>query len=148
MRQVNNIVFHCTATPQKTTIKSIQRYWKENLKWKNPGYHIVIKPCGWYVRLAPDGTICNGVSGHNHDSIHISYIGGIDEQGKAVDNRTTSQKKTMITLAKTFRSRYPNARILGHRDFSKDKNNNGIIDPWERIKECPCFDAKIEYEGI
>ncbi|MBP9617825.1 MAG: N-acetylmuramoyl-L-alanine amidase, partial [Bacteroides sp.] len=23
-------------------------------------------------------------------------------------------------------------------------NYNGIVDPWERIKECPCFEVKAE----
>ena len=27
-------------------------------------------------------------------------------------------------------------------------NHNGRIDTWERIKECPCFDAIDEYSGV
>jgi N-acetylmuramoyl-L-alanine amidase len=27
-------------------------------------------------------------------------------------------------------------------------NHNGVVDPWERIKECPCFDAMTEYMDI
>ena len=27
----------------------------------------------------------------------------------------------------------------------KDLNNNGIIEPSEYMKECPCFDVKTEY---
>ena len=36
--------------------------------------------------------------------------------------------------------------ILGHRDFSNDKDGSGVIESWERIKECPCFDAIPEYQ--
>jgi N-acetylmuramoyl-L-alanine amidase len=34
--------------------------------------------------------------------------------------------------------------VVGHRDLSPDKNYNGIVDPWERTKECPCFEVKAE----
>lgn len=35
-----------------------------------------------------------------------------------------------------------NAVVLGHRDFSRDQNGNGIIDRWEWIKSCPSFDVR------
>ena len=38
--------------------------------------------------------------------------------------------------------------IKGHRDVSPDKNKNGIIESWERIKECPSFDAIPEYKNL
>ena len=28
------------------------------------------------------------------------------------------------------------------------QNHNGRVDSWERIKECPCFDAIEEYQDI
>ena len=90
----------------------------------------------------------NGVQGYNSTSINVAYIGGIDSKGKAVDNRTDAQKASLIKLLKELRDRYPKAQILGHRDISPDTNHNGKIDSWERIKECPCFDAMIEYKGI
>lgn len=70
------------------------------------------------------------------------------KKGKAVDNRTEEQKKSLITLLTQLNKKYPDAEILGHRDISPDKNHNGVVDPWERIKECPCFDAKVEYKEI
>lgn len=135
MRKINNIVVHCTATPRTTTVESIQNYWKNVLKWKSPGYHIIIKPDGSYVRLATDEQICNGVAKHNANSIHISYIGGVNGK-KAIDNRTPAQKKTLLSLLRTMRSRYPDAIIQGHRDFPRV------------AKECPSFNAKKEYENI
>ena len=38
MRQIKYLVVHCTATPQTTTVGSIQRYWQDKLKWKANGY--------------------------------------------------------------------------------------------------------------
>jgi N-acetylmuramoyl-L-alanine amidase len=130
MRQISNIVIHCTATPQTTTVASIQSHWRNVLKWKNPGYHLIILPDGSFKRLAPDEAICNGVAGHNSNSIHISYIGGVDAKNNPIDNRTEAQKKTMLTLIRTMQSRYPNARVLGHRDFPNVR------------KACPSFDVR------
>ena len=130
MRQIKHIVIHCTATPQSTTVESIKRYWSHVLRWRNPGYHIIIKPDGTMERLADDSQITNGVKGYNANSIHISYIGGVDSNGKPVDNRTCSQEATMLTLIKIYKERYPDAEVLGHRDFPKVS------------KACPSFDVK------
>lgn len=130
MRQVNHIVLHCTATPQNTTIESIQNYWRTVLGWKNPGYHYIIKADGEAVNLLPIDKVSNGVAGHNHDSIHISYIGGVTDKNKAIDNRTPEQITTQIRLIKTFKKLYPKADILGHRDFLGVK------------KSCPSFNVK------
>lgn len=136
MRKIEFIVIHCTATPQSASVESIQRYWRQNLGWKNPGYHLIVKPDGSYVRLAPDATICNGVKNYNSVSIHISYIGGVDSKMKAKDTRTEAQKKTLLTLVRTMKSRYPNAKVQGHRDFPRV------------AKDCPSFNAKKEYENV
>lgn len=136
MRAIRNIVVHCTATRQETTVKSILNYWRTGLKWRNPGYHLIVKPNGEYERLASDETVCNGVKGHNYNSLHISYIGGIDKNGKALDNRTDAQKQRLLELICELKSKYPEARILGHRDFPNV------------AKDCPSFDAINEYKHL
>lgn len=136
MRDIKYIVIHCTAGSQTQTTDSIKNYWKNVLKWKNVGYHFLINADGSYERLASDETVTNGVGGYNSNSIHISYKGGVDAKGKSVDNRTEAQKKTLLTLIRTMKSRYPNAIVQGHRDFPKV------------AKDCPCFDAKKEYSNI
>lgn len=140
MREILDIVVHCTATPQSTTIDSIRNHWKRVLGWKNPGYHIIVKANGDKERLALDETICNGVSGYNKHAIHVSYIGGIDDKGKALDNRTDEQKKTLLETLCGLKAMYPKARIRGHRDFLQ-KGKIG----W---KECPSFDAINEYSHL
>jgi N-acetylmuramoyl-L-alanine amidase len=148
MRKITHIVIHCTATPQNTTVESIQRFWKEKLKWKSPGYHYIIDAKGNSIQLLEDKFVSNGVAGHNAKLINIAWIGGIDDNGKPIDNRSLMQKAALIGMIKTLRHKYPHAQVLGHRDFSPDQNGNGIIDPWERIKECPCFDAATEYANL
>lgn len=129
MRAIKYIVLHCTATPQKTTIKSIQRYWSNFLGWKNPGYHFIIKPNGEAVELHPIEKVANGVRGYNYNSIHISYLGGVDRYKNPLDNRTFAQKNTQVALLKKLKEKFPNAVIKGHRDFP---NVN---------KACPSFEV-------
>lgn len=148
MRQIKYLVVHCTASSQTTIVKDILHYWKVALGWKSPGYHVIVEPDGTAHELLPIEQPSNGVKGFNSVSIHISYIGGVDLIGKPVDNRTQSQKETILRYLKKWKKQFPNAKIQGHRDFSPDKNGNGRIDPWERIKECPCFDAIPEYKDI
>lgn len=129
MRVIKYIVLHCTATPQNTTIQSILNYWKNELKWKNPGYHFIIKATGEIVNLLPIEQVSNGVAGFNSNSIHISYVGGVDAKGRALDTRTQAQIDAQIKLIRHFKSLFPDAVIKGHRDFPNVK------------KECPSFDV-------
>ncbi|NSW46210.1 MAG: N-acetylmuramoyl-L-alanine amidase [Bacteroidales bacterium] len=136
MRNINYIVVHCTATPQNTTIESIQKYWREVLKWHAPGYHYIIKSSGELVQLLPIEQVSNGVAGYNSQCINIAYIGGVDNNGKPIDNRTPAQKDMLLKLLKQLKQQFPKAIIQGHRDFPGVK------------KACPSFDAKDEYKNI
>ncbi len=130
MREIKYIVVHCTATPPETSIESIKSYWRNNLGWKNPGYHYIIKRNGELVRLNHDEAISNGVKNYNHFSIHIAYIGGVDEKGMPVDNRSDAQKHALFNKLVSLAEKYPHAIILGHRDFPRV------------IKACPSFDVR------
>ena len=127
---------HCTATSQKTSISAIQSYWKNNLGWKMPGYHFIIKPDGEAVPVLPIEQVSNGVAGFNSVTINISYIGGVDANNKPVDNRTPAQKVTILKLLSDLKKKFPTAIIQGHRDFPNVK------------KACPSFDAKKEYKNV
>jgi N-acetylmuramoyl-L-alanine amidase len=135
MRNITHIVVHCTATPQTTTVASIQRYWRDNLKWKSPGYHFLIEANGTVNNLQPINLPSNGVAGHNANSIHVSYIGGVNGQ-RAVDNRTEAQKTALLRILTDLKKQFPNAIIQGHRDFPRV------------AKACPSFDAKKEYATL
>jgi len=139
MRQIKYLVVHCTATPQTTTVGSIQRYWQDKLKWKANGYHKIIEADGDIITLSPDDAICNGVAGYNTNCLHVSYVGGVDRNGRAIDNRTQYQKHALMQVLQAWRAKYPDAKIQGHRDFLKRGVN------W---KDCPSFDAKAEYSHI
>lgn len=135
-REVKYIVIHCTATQPEATIESIQRYWREVKRWGNtPGYHYLIKPDGEIVKLLDESKNSYGVYAHNNECISISYIGGIDRKGKPFDTRTRKQERAMFDKVIELTERYPNAEVLGHRDFQGVK------------KACPSFDVRTWFEN-
>ncbi len=73
---------------------------------------------------------------YNQHSIGVCYEGGLTPEGCDADTRTREQKAALHALLKSLKVDYPNAVILGHRDL-----------PGVR-KECPCFDAKTEYQDL
>ena len=98
-------------------------------------------PDGRVVTLLTEDKVSNGVQGYNSTAINVAYVGGIDSRGKAVDNRTEEQKRSLRELLQGLKRRYPNAHIMGHRDiWGKDPSK------WK--KQCPCFDAEKEYASI
>ena len=127
-RNIKYLVCHCTATPVNTKVESIKRYWKNQLKWKSVGYHKIIEANGNIVTLANDDAITNGVKGYNAESLHCSYVGG-----QFNDNRTIEQRQAIAGVLLHWLKLYPNAKIIGHRDFPNV------------AKSCPQFDAEKEY---
>lgn len=98
-------------------------------------------PNGKIEQLLDEDKVSNGVQGYNSTAINISYIGGIDDRGRATDNRTEAQKQSLIQLLERLKKKYPNAHIMGHRDiWGKNPKN------WK--KQCPCFYAEEEYKDI
>lgn len=149
MRNTTCIVIHCTAG--HGDLASIQRFWKSK-GWKAPGYHYWVDYDGTVVQLATLAETTNGVLGHNAGTVHISYRGGVERGNvnKAQDTRTPEQKEAIKCTIRQIRAelKKPDLPVKGHRDFSPDKNGNGVIESWERIKECPSFDAIPEYKNF
>lgn len=142
MRQVNNIMVHCTGTLANASISSICDYWRR-IGWKRPGYHFIIDANGFVSSLLHVEFVANGAYGWNGDTVHVAYVGGlvIDDEMKYEDTRTDAQKKALIGLLTLLRKQYPKARILGHRDIWG-------YNPADWQKVCPCFDASLEYAMI
>ena len=147
MRKIKRIFIHCTASSQKWGVNNLIQEFK-NKGWRYPGYHIVVTADGKEHSLLSLDKVSNGVKGYNSTAINVAYVGGIDAKGNGVDNRTEAQKETLRAIVTRLKKQFPNAVVLGHRDISPDLNKNGIVDPWERIKECPCFNAMDEYKII
>jgi N-acetylmuramoyl-L-alanine amidase len=156
-KKIKYIVIHCQAGTG--TLEAMQQFWKNSLKWKSPGYHRWINFDGSVHQLQNFNLPTNGVAGFNENSIHISYRGGIENLGtpqkpiwKGKDTRTQAQKdailKQILLVLQWLQDNgndLQDVMIIGHYHFSTDKNKNGAIESWERIKECPCYDAYAEY---
>lgn len=148
-RTITHLFVHCTASEQNTTPEQLMHYFIYTKKWSRPGYHYVVSADGTVTQMWTESKYSNGVKGMNMNSINIAWIGGVNKKHPdGFDNRTTAQKLALRAVLKELRRKYPKAKIMGHRDTSPDLNHNGIVDPWERIKWCPCFDAMVEYKDI
>lgn len=147
MRKINLIVIHCTATKpdHNVTVESIRRYHK-SLGWSDIGYHYLVYPDGSIHDGRPEEKAGAHAAGYNAHSIGIAYVGGLNKFGKAEDTRTYAQKIALKQLVAELLLVYPGSRVCGHRDLSPDKNGDGMIEPWEYIKMCPCFNATEEYK--
>lgn len=150
-RKVDLIVIHCSAT-KETVNYTFEQCIKDH---KARGFNT----CGYHRYIRKDGTIHEGrpfqnqgahVANFNRHSIGICYEGGLDANGKAKDTRTPEQKEALIKCINEALE-WANGtvtRITGHRDLSPDKNGNGIVEPNEWVKMCPCFNAEPEYSHL
>lgn len=137
-RTITDIIIHCSATPEGKdyTVQDIRR-WHKQQGWSDIGYHYVIYRNG-HVEPGRDVDIAGAhCEGHNTHSIGVCYIGGVSKDGKQPkDTRTLAQKAALLSLLTDLKAMYPNARIVGHRDYDT------------KGKACPSFDAKSEYKKI
>lgn len=150
MARLKYLVIHCTATPEGREVTSGEiRRWHtspapEGRGWKQVGYTDMFHLDGSRERLVANNEdmnvdpweVTNGASGHNSVSRHIVYVGGCDKNMKPRDTRTDAQKKAMADYVKDFHSRFPEVRIVGHRDLP-DVN-----------KACPSFDVSSWLDSI
>ncbi len=130
MRQINEIIIHCTATPagRPVTVADITRWHKEK-GWKTIGYHYVIYLDGSIHegrKVSQVGAHCEG---HNATSIGVVYVGGLTADGKhAADTRTPQQKSAMERLVSQLKQTYKIENVHGHNEYAN--------------KSCPSFDVR------
>lgn len=137
------LVVHCSATrgTMDIGVREITQ-WHIQRGFDTIGYHYVIRRNGELETGRQESAIGAHVRGHNANSIGICLVGGVDASNKPQDNFTPAQLTTLKRLLGELQARYPDARILGHRDLSPDKNGDGKITPNEFTKACPSFDVR------
>ena len=94
MRKINEIIVHCSATPEGKDFHAsdIDR-WHKAQGWKCIGYNYVIDLDGTVEPGRPLNEIGAHTVGHNSNSIGICYIGGCAKDGRTPkDTRTPEQK--------------------------------------------------------
>lgn len=135
MRDIKEIIVHCSATPEgrNYTVEEID-HWHKNRGWSGIGYHYVIYLDGSIHKGRDIEKVGAHCTNHNKNSIGVCYIGGCDKDMNPKDTRTQEQKDALIEILTRLKKRYPDAKIYGHRDFAN--------------KACPSFDATTEYAEI
>lgn len=152
-KSTTGIGIHCTATREGQDINAlVVDGWHEAKKWAGIGYHYLIQLDGTIEAGRPEAAVGSHIQGHNSHLIGIVYVGGLDKAGKPKDTRTQAQKDSMKLLVRSLKAKYKltNAKIGGHRDFSPDKDGDGIVEKHEWLKDCPCFDVAswLKSEGL
>ncbi len=135
MRKIDEIIVHCTATPEGKDFKAKDiDAWHKQRGWKEIGYHYVVDLDGTIEKGRNDAKVGAHCSGRNAHSIGVVYVGGLDKNGNPKDTRTEAQKEALWQLLIQLIINYPDATIHGHNEFSS--------------KACPCFDVQKEYVNI
>lgn len=158
MRKINLIVIHCSATrvTQNYTFDQLTKDHKKR-KFRKAGYHFYIRKDGsrFIGRELDEIGAHIGDVGKNADSLGICYEGGYSKDFKPADTRTEEQKAEILATILEVLSKLKAAgqdvagiRIVGHRDLSPDRDGDGVVEPHEWVKYCPCFDAIPEYKNV
>lgn len=133
MRPIEHIVIHCSATPDgdgRFGIEQLDQMHRDR-GWQRVGYHYVIEVDGSLRAGRPVEQIGAHVAGSNAKSIGICMIG--------TSRFTEAQWTALRDLVNDLQKRFPSSSVWGHRDFSPDKNGDGVIEEFEWFKLCPGF---------
>ena len=136
LKVVKYLVVHCVACRcnRPFSVESLINCGKQ--KYGQVSYHYYVRYDGSVIPLLPESVQGIHVKGYNWCSLGIVYEGGLDEHGHPADTRTEAQKHALYELLKALTADYPDARILGHREFPRVH------------KDCPCFQASTEYASL
>ena len=146
MRTIDHIIIHCSATREGSSL-SVEELEKMHRRrgFRGIGYHYYIRRDGTVTNTCPLEVIGAHCKGNNAHSVGICYEGGLDARGNPKDTRTPEQRSAMHLLVAQLLKRFKNnVCICGHRDLSPDLNGDGVIEPEEWVKECPCFEVRKE----
>lgn len=145
MRKIDLIVIHCTATREDKSLSpaELDRMHRQR-GFNGCGYHYYVRRDGEICSMRPVGQVGAHAKGHNASSIGIAYEGGLDAGGNPADTRTEEQKRSIRVLVRVLCEDYRIRKVVGHRDLSPDRDGDGVVEPEEWIKLCPCYDVESD----
>lgn len=128
MRQIDEIIIHCTATHSdwwegKTTAKKVaevKRWHVEGNKWSDLGYHYLIDRDGTVAEGRPVEKAGAHCKGHNSTTIGVSLFGGhgSSETDTFKDHFTDEQDTALRELLSKLSDQYGIKKISGHNRYS------------------------------
>lgn len=136
-RKINEIIIHCTATPDGREVSLEELYnWHKARNFIDIGYHFVVHIDGTIESARPLHIMGAHCEGHNAHSIGISYVGGTrsDDPQKPKDTRTEAQRTQIWNLVYYLLRYFPSASVHGHNEYA--------------AKACPCFNVKQEWNDL
>lgn len=148
MREINEIIIHCTATrPDWNSTQSAHekvqevRNWHLSRSWSDVGYHYLIDRDGTVVEGRPVEKTGAHVKGHNTGTIGVALFGG---HGSAAtdqfsDHYTQEQAGALNHLLVELQQRFPSInKVSGHNDYTNAKACPGFkVKPWMQNKPAP-----------
>jgi hypothetical protein len=142
MRQIRQIIVHCTATrpdwwDKKTIneqVKEVEKWHVVDRGWKAIGYHYLIGRNGEVVQGRPIEMIGSHARGHNKDSIGIALFGGFgsDADDLATDHFTPLQLAAAYELIRKLQGQYniKSERVIGHNRISSKACPGFRVQKW------------------
>lgn len=122
-KDIKYLIVHCSDTPDKENIGASEIHQMHlDFGWNGIGYHKIIKRDGSIENGRPEYWIGAHTFEKNSQSLGVCLIG-----------KDSFSKKQFLSLEKVllqWKSKYKNAKILGHRDAIKTD------------KTCPNFNVE------
>tara|TARA_Y100000022_G_C13245043_1_gene374335 strand:- start:213 stop:638 length:426 start_codon:yes stop_codon:yes gene_type:complete len=120
-QNIKFIVVHCSDTDKNYKTEDIHKLHLD-FGWDGIGYHKIIEHSGHIENGRPEFWKGAHVYGFNDKSLGVCLIGK--------NNFNKKQLSSLKKILLLWKKKYPNAKILGHKDFETTK------------KTCPNFDVK------
>lgn len=143
MRQIGEIIVHCTATrpdwmaarPISEKVAEIRRWHVDGNGWRDIGYHYIIDRNGNVAKGRADSAMGAHTKGRNAQSLGVALIGG--HGGSETDgfsaHFTPAQDSALRGLISDLKSTYGDIPVTGHNQYA--------------AKACPCFHVPDWFEG-
>jgi len=122
-KDIKLLVVHCSDTEDNRPLTAIDLHKMHlNFGWDGIGYHKIINRSGEIENGRPEYWIGAHVKGKNTTSLGVCLIGR--------HKFTVKQFISLERVLRKWKSLYPEAKIIGHRDTGNT------------TKTCPNFDVK------
>ena len=143
MRNISEVVVHCTATQpdwrsgdsSREKVDEVRRWHVEGNGWSDIGYHYLIDRDGTVIEGRPLERAGAHVRGRNANTIGVALFGGHGGSGNDIfgDHFTPEQDAGLRGLIDTLSKDLGKLKVSGHNEYA--------------AKACPCFKVSPWYKN-
>lgn len=144
MRNLNEIIVHCTATqphfmagrPLADKVAEIKRWHVSDNGWRDIGYHFLIDRNGDIANGRPLAQSGAHTRGRNKGSIGIALFGGhgSSETDNFDDNFTPEQGASLRNLIASLQSEHGQMAVNGHNQYAAKACPGFSVPDWLKTK--------------